>query len=313
MKQTLSTLVFERLGVSVLCLLLIVLATAALAQAQQEAAAANLPSPQLVFTGKDGNKFNLSVANRKAYPDFMWLPSSNLPACGNNTAASRTWVEIFGSPGNKRIYGFCSLGSSADLANLWFAAPEGSGLPACVYIVMTDRKTGKKYVSNRVCSRLFTAGNSSTQARNGRNEIHIESFSWFISSAGTSGTGKTISAALPGRRPLVQPDLIVKEFQFPPTNDKALRVHVVNQGNGPAGPCRLLLIVRKINGVAVGRQTHLNVPALAAGQDKWLVIDAKNILPNNVALESTTFRLNVDGTTIVLESNENNNEVWHNL
>jgi subtilase family serine protease len=33
----------------------------------------------------------------------------------------------------------------------------------------------------------------------------------------------------------------------------------------------------------------------------------------NIALESTTFRLNVDGTEIINELDENNNEVWHNL
>jgi hypothetical protein len=108
-------------------------------------------------------------------------------------------------------------------------------------------------------------------------------------------------------------DLSIKQFLFPPTNDKALRVHVVNTGNAAAGACRLLLTVRKIGGTAVGRKTHVNVPALRPGKDVWLVINAKSILPNNISLESTTFKLNVDGTEIVTESDEGNNEVWHNL
>src|SRR5688572_19976382 len=110
-----------------------------------------------------------------------------------------------------------------------------------------------------------------------------------------------------------QPDLMIKQFLFPPTNDKALRVHVVNQGNAASGACRLILTVRKINGTAVGRQTHVNIPALAPGKAVWLHIDAKGILPNNVSLQATTFKLNVDATEIVVESNEGNNEVWHNL
>ena len=113
--------------------------------------------------------------------------------------------------------------------------------------------------------------------------------------------------------PAAQPDLSIKQFLFPPTNDKALRVHVVNTGNAAAGACRLFLTVRKIGGVAVGRKTHVNVPALGPGKDVWLVINAKSILPNNISLESTTFKLNVDGTEIVAESDEGNNEVWHNL
>jgi subtilase family serine protease len=107
--------------------------------------------------------------------------------------------------------------------------------------------------------------------------------------------------------------LTIKQFLFPPTNDTALRVHVVNQGNAPSGACRLFLTVRKINGTAVGRETHVTIPALAPGKTVWLVIDAKSILPNNVSLESTTFKLNADATGIVAESNETNNEVWHNL
>ena len=117
----------------------------------------------------------------------------------------------------------------------------------------------------------------------------------------------------PVRRIPARPDLTIRQFLFPPTNDQALRVHVVNTGQGSSGACRLVLTVRKINGVAAGRQTHVNVPALAAGADTWLLIDAKSILPNNVKLNSTTFKLNVDATEIVAEANESNNEIWHNL
>jgi hypothetical protein len=56
----------------------------------------------------------------------------------------------------------------------------------------------------------------------------------------------------------------------------------------------------------------VNVPALAAGTEDWIHIDAKGLLPNNVSLKSTTFRLNVDATEIVPEADEANNEIWHN-
>lgn len=111
----------------------------------------------------------------------------------------------------------------------------------------------------------------------------------------------------------VQPDLQIREYTFSPANDKAMKVHVVNTGNAASGLCILRLTVRKINGVSVGRVTEVKLPPLAAGKDKWLLVNAKNILPNNISLESTTFKLNADATAIVAESNENNNEVWHNL
>ncbi len=112
---------------------------------------------------------------------------------------------------------------------------------------------------------------------------------------------------------MAKPDLRIKQFLFPPTNDKALRVQVSNDGSAASGASRLNITVRKINGTAVGRQTHVNIPALAPGKKVWLVIDAKSILPVNVSLKSTTFKLNADATGIVAESDETNNEVWHNL
>jgi len=109
-----------------------------------------------------------------------------------------------------------------------------------------------------------------------------------------------------------QPDLNIEKFLFPPTNDKALRVHVVNTGNAASTPCVLRLTVRKINAVAVGRVAEIKLLPIPPGKDKWVVIDAKSILPNNVSLESTTFKLNADAAETVAESDEANNEMWHN-
>jgi CARDB len=110
-----------------------------------------------------------------------------------------------------------------------------------------------------------------------------------------------------------QPDLRIKQYLFSPANDKVMKVHVVNMGNAASGLCILRLTVRKINGVAVGRVKEIKLPPLRPGADKWLIVDAKSILPNNISLESTTFKLNADATEIVAESDETNNELWHNL
>jgi hypothetical protein len=110
-----------------------------------------------------------------------------------------------------------------------------------------------------------------------------------------------------------QADLRVEQFLFPPTNEKALRVRVANGGGAASKLCVLRLTVRKINDVAVGRVTEIKLQPLGAGKEKWVVIDAKSILPVNVSLEATTFKLNVDATGVVAESDESNNEAWHNL
>jgi CARDB len=110
-----------------------------------------------------------------------------------------------------------------------------------------------------------------------------------------------------------QPDLRIKQVLFSPANDKLMKVHVVNLGNATSGLCILRLTVRKINGVAVGRVKEVKLLPLAARKDKWIVVDAKSILPNNISLESTVFKLNADATSIIAESDETNNELWHNL
>jgi hypothetical protein len=125
----------------------------------------SVSAPELQFVGKEayeeadgntGTRYKLAVTNRASYPQALWRPSANLPPCGKNENASRTWVEIFGSPGDKRLGGFCTLGSSEDLGQLWFAVPAGVKGPPCVYMVMTDRQTAQKYESERICSRSFT-------------------------------------------------------------------------------------------------------------------------------------------------------------
>lgn len=109
------------------------------------------------------------------------------------------------------------------------------------------------------------------------------------------------------------PDLRIHDIVFPADNEKLVRVHVINAGGVASPLCILRLTVRKINGVPAGRVAEIKLPPLAPGKDKWLVINANSVLPNNISLESTTFKLNADATSIVGESDEANNEVWHNL
>ena len=114
-----------------------------------------VPNPILVLTGQEayqaGGKswirYNYTVFNSADYPAEMFAASPNLPPCGNNTKASRTWVDIYDQRG-KRLYGFCALGKPSDLNQLWFALESGVVPPSWVYIEMTDRTTNTKYKSN---------------------------------------------------------------------------------------------------------------------------------------------------------------------
>lgn len=108
------------------------------------------------------------------------------------------------------------------------------------------------------------------------------------------------------------PDLTIKQYEFVSTNNKSLRVQVANYGKAASRPCRLELSVRKINGVAATRTAFETVPAIGAGKVEWVTLSATGILQAAISLKDTTFRLRVDETDTVAESNEGNNETWHN-
>jgi hypothetical protein len=114
-----------------------------------------LPNPVLYFLGQEvfetGGKqfirYSYDVANKDAYTDDLFAASPDLPPCGTNTKAARTWVDIYDQSG-KRLQGFCALGKSSDLGKIWFALEVDKVPPSYVYIEMNDRKTPVKYKSN---------------------------------------------------------------------------------------------------------------------------------------------------------------------
>jgi hypothetical protein len=77
----------------------------------------------------------------------MFAASPNLPPCGRNANASRTWIDFFYQSG-KRLYGFCALAKPADLNGIYFAIEDSVVPPSWVYIEMTDRQTNTRYKSN---------------------------------------------------------------------------------------------------------------------------------------------------------------------
>ncbi|MEO6392286.1 MAG: CARDB domain-containing protein [Pyrinomonadaceae bacterium] len=110
-----------------------------------------------------------------------------------------------------------------------------------------------------------------------------------------------------------KPDLIVRGNEFEFDGNKIVNVYVSNNGDAPSGSCRLELTVRKIGTAAVGRKKVATIPAIQPGQYVKIPVDASGILPANVNLKDTTFKVIADSTHIVSESNETNNEKWHNL
>ncbi len=122
---------------------------------QSTAAAPALPNPVLVFTaqeeavigGKQMTRYHFDVFNKNEYPKDFFAASPNLPPCGTNTKAARTWVDIYDQSG-KRLNGFCALGKLSDLSTIYFALDRDALPPSWVYIELTDRQTNTKYKSN---------------------------------------------------------------------------------------------------------------------------------------------------------------------
>src|SRR2546425_10670993 len=136
-------------------MLAVVLLTAGFSTTRTVNSAPVIPNPVLYLTGTEAYQVNgktfirykYDVINKDQYPADMFAAAPNLPPCGKNTKASRTWVDIFDSRG-KRLYGFCALGKPADLGTIWFALEEGVVPPSYVYIEMNDRQTNTNYKSN---------------------------------------------------------------------------------------------------------------------------------------------------------------------
>ncbi|BDM77468.1 CARDB domain-containing protein [Acaryochloris marina] len=108
-------------------------------------------------------------------------------------------------------------------------------------------------------------------------------------------------------------DLKVRQYRFSRRSTKRIKIQVANVGLRAARPTVLRLTVRRIDGTPVGRMMKIKVPVINGRQTQWVSLNAAQILPKTVALKDTTFRIDVDSTNFVKESNEKNNTTWHNL
>jgi hypothetical protein len=123
--------------------------------AQTTVAQQNLPNPQLLFlrqeyyeaSGKKLTRYVFEIVNKDQYPAELFAAAPDLPPCGTNKNASRTWVDVYDSNG-KRLYGFCAFTKPGDLSKIWFALDQEEVPPSWVYVEFRDRKTNTKYKSN---------------------------------------------------------------------------------------------------------------------------------------------------------------------
>lgn len=94
-------------------------------------------------------RWRFDVVNKADFDEALFTAAPDLPPCGTNTNAARTWVDLFREDG-RRIYGFCALAGRDQLSTLWFATPLSEAPPSGVHIVLNDRRTNTRYRSELV-------------------------------------------------------------------------------------------------------------------------------------------------------------------
>ncbi|MBC8113534.1 MAG: hypothetical protein H7062_04095 [Candidatus Saccharimonas sp.] len=115
----------------------------------------SLPEPVLVFIGpeyfeaggKEWTRYRYTVTNLADYSNELFAMSPDLPPCGDNPKAARTWVNVTNKKG-KKLNEFCALKKNDDLNGLWFSLERNVIPPSYVFVELTDRKTDVKIKSN---------------------------------------------------------------------------------------------------------------------------------------------------------------------
>lgn len=118
------------------------------------------PSPKLKLVNvTDGTNngfavkvYEIEVVNRADISDELFIAAPVLPPCGTNTNASRTWINLYDEK-SVRIYGWCLIKSSSELASLRFMMRATDAQPKKVFIDLVDRAEGQVLRSNKISLR----------------------------------------------------------------------------------------------------------------------------------------------------------------
>ena len=116
----------------------------------------DMPKPDLRFVrvtdvkvnGKPFRMYEIEIVNRAEFVNELFVPAPDLPPCGYNASASRTWIDIHTKKG--RIYGFCAINSNDELSSLKFNIPANANQPTKLFVDFRDRREDKVVRSNTV-------------------------------------------------------------------------------------------------------------------------------------------------------------------
>ncbi len=120
----------------------------------------DVPKPQLKLVGTersigaDGKAYtyyNIEVTNWSAFPAELFMAAPDLPPCGKNMNAARTWTYVH-DPQGRPLKASCGAIAKPGFKGIytWFAIEKGGVPPDSVFISLQDRRCDIQYVSNSV-------------------------------------------------------------------------------------------------------------------------------------------------------------------
>lgn len=243
--------------------------------------------------GSDGKPYigiTLNVANYNQY-EKLFVAAPDLPACGENKNASRTWLHIIDAATGKAIYGFCAFNTHHDARDFTFLVKREK-MPAGIFVVLEDRAENKNYQSNCVnpLNGKECAISSSLKPQN----ISL----WKIDA-------KKIPVVLN----VGKPDLRIDYFYFSADNN-TLTVRVRNACKTSVGESIPVSISFKngMNMSAVDAFTATKtIDSLAGGMAKEISVDFSAFAKGKDIRGKNLIVIKLDPGDKIKESNENNN------
>ena len=105
-------------------------------------------SERIDIRGRKFDRYNMGVKNWKSFHPSLFAAAPQLPPCGANKNASRTWLDILDGTTGARIYGYCAFSNPENLQNFSVTVPAGSAPPSSVRVQLTDRQTRSRVLSD---------------------------------------------------------------------------------------------------------------------------------------------------------------------
>lgn len=117
-----------------------------------------LPKPELQYLGPRRLMLRglalvrhvFAVANWQAYDKALFAPAPDLPPCGQNANAARTWVDLLDGATGAQIFNHCAFTGPENLQGISHSFGRDGAPPAKVALRMTDRKTGRRVTSDPI-------------------------------------------------------------------------------------------------------------------------------------------------------------------